>query len=96
MRSASLFWGAALVILGGLFLLGNLGIIKVDVWAVIWPTALILLGIWLLWGRLFHCRPSSEHLSTAGGGVPRSGAPQSWRRPPDGFHRGRRGRPCRG
>ena len=69
MRSASLFWGAALVILGGLFLLGNLGIIKVDVWGVIWPTALILLGIWLLWGRLFRRGPSSEHAS-----VPLEGA----------------------
>jgi hypothetical protein len=69
MRSASLFWGVALVILGGLFLLGNLGIIKVDVWGVIWPTALILLGIWLLWGRLFRRGPSSEHAS-----VPLEGA----------------------
>jgi len=69
MRSASLFWGAALVILGGLFLLGNLGIIKVDVWGVIWPTALILLGIWLLWGRLFRRGPASEDAS-----VPLEGA----------------------
>ena len=61
MRSASLFWGAALVILGGLFLLGNLGVIKVDVWSVIWPTALILLGIWLLWGRLFRRGLATEH-----------------------------------
>jgi LiaI-LiaF-like transmembrane region len=65
MRSASLFWGVALVILGGLFLLGNLGIIKVDVWGVIWPTALILLGIWLLWGRLFHRGLASEHANVA-------------------------------
>ena len=69
MRSASLFWGAALVILGGLFLLGNLGVIKVDVWGVIWPTALILLGIWLLWGRLFRRNPSTEHVN-----VPLDGA----------------------
>jgi LiaI-LiaF-like transmembrane region len=75
MRSASLFWGVALVVLGGLFLLGNLGIIKVDVWGVIWPTALILLGIWLLWGRLFYRGLASEHNN-----VPLDGATRGYLR----------------
>jgi hypothetical protein len=61
MRTASLFWGAVLVILGGLFLLSNLGIISINVWGIIWPTALILFGAWLLWGRLFHRGEKLEH-----------------------------------
>ena len=69
MRSASLFWGAVLIILGGLFLLSNLGIITADVWGIIWPTALILFGVWLLWGRLFHRGAALEHAN-----VPLEGA----------------------
>lgn len=63
MRSTSLFWGAVLIILGGLFLLSNLGIITADVWGVLWPTALILFGVWLLWGRLFRRGQDLEHAS---------------------------------
>lgn len=69
MRSASLFWGAVLIILGGLFLLSNLGIITDNVWGIIWPTALILFGAWLLWGRLFRRGEVLEHAN-----VPLEGA----------------------
>jgi hypothetical protein len=69
MRSASLFWGAVLILLGGLFLLSNLGIITADLWGILWPTALILFGVWLLWGRLFRRGERLEHAA-----VPLEGA----------------------
>jgi len=49
MRRNSLFWGGILVVLGVLFLLENLGILKVNVWGVFWPLLLIMFGVWALW-----------------------------------------------
>lgn len=49
MRSR-LFWGAVLVVLGGLVLLRSLGIITWNVWLVFWPAMLILAGAWMLLG----------------------------------------------
>lgn len=40
------FIGGSLVLVGSIFLLGNL--LDVDVWKFCWPTAIILLGVWLL------------------------------------------------
>lgn len=49
MRRNGLFWGAVLVLIGGLLLANNLGIAKIN-FAVIWPTILIALGAWVLIG----------------------------------------------
>jgi hypothetical protein len=61
MRSGTLFWGVVLLLLGGLFLLNNLGILPMDIWGVLWPTLLIALGVWVLWGVLLYRGPASEH-----------------------------------
>jgi hypothetical protein len=45
----SLFWGGILIFFGVLLLLNNLGILQVNVWGLIWPLALILLGLQSLW-----------------------------------------------
>lgn len=52
MRRSALFWGVVLVLLGTLLLLQNMAILTVKVWNVIWPSFLILLGLWTLWGVL--------------------------------------------
>lgn len=50
MRNSSVIWGGILVILGVLFLLGNLNIpIR---WDLLWPAVLILIGVWLLAARI--------------------------------------------
>jgi hypothetical protein len=46
MNRSAIFLGGTLVVVGLLFLLGNL--LGVDVWTLIWPLALIALGGWLL------------------------------------------------
>src|SRR6266545_3848383 len=46
----SLFWGVVLVLLGALLLLNTLGILTTNVWNLIWPLFLIVLGVWVLIG----------------------------------------------
>ncbi|MCX6081250.1 MAG: DUF5668 domain-containing protein [Chloroflexi bacterium] len=50
MRRGNVFWGLILIVLGVLFYLRTIGLIK-DVFEWFWPVALILLGIWVLVGR---------------------------------------------
>ncbi|OGO69560.1 MAG: hypothetical protein A2Z37_15625 [Chloroflexi bacterium RBG_19FT_COMBO_62_14] len=54
MRSYQLFWSMVLIVVGVLLLLGNLGLLPANVWLVIWPSMLILLGLWILGGRFIR------------------------------------------
>jgi hypothetical protein len=54
MRSSRLFWGGALVVLGGLLLLRSLGIITWNIWIIFWPALLILAGVWVLLRPSMH------------------------------------------
>lgn len=53
MRRSSIFWGALIILVGVLLLLSNLGVLAVDIWNLIWPVALIAVGLWLLLGIFF-------------------------------------------
>lgn len=54
MRYGGVVWGLLLVLAGVLFLLDSLGILAVNVWAVLWPAALILFGVAALAGAFRH------------------------------------------
>jgi hypothetical protein len=69
MHTRSLFWGVVLLLLGGLFLLSNLGILSVNLWAIIGPLLLILFGVWLMLGVFFRRDIKVEHAN-----VPLEGA----------------------
>ncbi len=59
MRRGDLFWGSVLLLVGVFLLLENLGLLNalgVNIWNLIWPTIIILLGLWILWGTLFTRR----------------------------------------
>ncbi len=45
-KQGRMFIGALLIILGLMFLLGNL--LDINMWAICWPVGLILLGVWLI------------------------------------------------
>jgi hypothetical protein len=60
MKASTLFWGVVFILVGGLLLLGNLGLITVNVWAILGPSLVILLGVWILGGVLFG-RTHLEH-----------------------------------
>lgn len=62
MNRTSSFWGLVLIALGAVFLLNNLGLINVNLWALIGPSFLIALGVWFLWTALFAPRPTPEHV----------------------------------
>jgi hypothetical protein len=46
----SIIWGGVLIVLGGLFLLDNLGLLPVRAWELFWPLLLIGLGVWTVIG----------------------------------------------
>lgn len=62
MRRRSIFWGALIVLVGILLLLNNLDVLDVDIWGLIWPLALIAVGLWLLLGILFGGQGGAEAL----------------------------------
>ncbi len=45
-NKSMLLWGMLLIALGAMFLIGNLT--GIQVWAICWPTGLILLGVWTI------------------------------------------------
>jgi hypothetical protein len=48
MKDRELWGGIALVVLGGLYLLGNLNVFDLHQIARLWPAVLVVLGVWLL------------------------------------------------
>ncbi len=72
-RNGALFWGALLIIVGGLLLLQNLGVISVNVAGLIGPLLMIMLGVWVLWGVFGGGRPSEAQQLT----VPLEGASEA-------------------
>jgi hypothetical protein len=48
MRRNNIFWGLLILIIGVLLLLSNLGILTANIWSLLWPLGLILLGAWFL------------------------------------------------
>jgi len=64
MRTNRFFWGVAIILLGTLFLLQNLGLLPWNLWAFFWPLFLILLGAWFILGPRFVRRSSEvQHLT---------------------------------
>ena len=49
-----MFFGLTIVIIGLVFLLKNLGLIGSDVWPIIWPSLVIILGLSILLKRKRH------------------------------------------
>ena len=47
-RDRELWGGVALVVIGGIYLLGNLDVFDLHRIARLWPAALVVLGVWLL------------------------------------------------
>lgn len=46
-----MWFGFGLVLVGVLLLLNNIGILKADAWGYIWPAAIIIVGLSILFKR---------------------------------------------
>lgn len=58
MRRGSLFWGIIFIVVGGIWLLDQLGLmVGIKVWSLIWPSLLIILGLWVLLGARREIKP---------------------------------------
>ncbi len=77
MRRDSIFWGVILVVMGGLFLLENLGFLPrgINVWEIFWPLLLIGLGVNALLGAV-NRRGGTVDAETLH--LPLDGAQQAW------------------
>lgn len=64
MRRGTWFWGLILILVGGVVLLGNMGLLGgFNPWNLIWPLVLIAFGIYVLTGPRRRGRaPVSEHV----------------------------------
>lgn len=56
-RRRSLFWGCVLIILAGLLLLRQMGLIVGDIFGYFWPLLIIAFGIWLIIGFFARNQP---------------------------------------
>lgn len=73
MRGNRTFWSVVLIVVGSLLLLNNLGLISVEIWPLIWPGFLILVGLWILSGRFFRSdSPEPESIT-----IPLDGAQEA-------------------
>ncbi len=73
-RRPSYFWGGALVVVGGLLLLGNVGLLNNVSWDYIWPVLLIGFGVWLIVARVLPAGgPSYVGSATVDRSDPREG-----------------------
>lgn len=70
MKTKSAFWGSLFIIAGALLLLGNLGVLTINVWKLVWPTFIIAMGIWTLWSAT----QGAETLETEELSLPLEGA----------------------
>ena len=60
-------WGGMMVLVGSVFLLRNLDILRVDIWNFLWPVLLIFLGIGMLLRHLDRSHPWQEAAGAAPG-----------------------------
>ena len=61
MSKSSIFWGIVLIFVGTLLILNNFGYININIWAVIGPLLLILLGLWVMLSTKFR-KGDAEHI----------------------------------
>jgi lia operon protein LiaF len=61
-RPSRYFVAIALIVVGVVFLLGNLGLVALN-WSIVWPALLILFGVWLVWRAFLPASSQASQVS---------------------------------
>jgi len=56
-RRGNLFWGSVLIVLAGLLLMKQMGVIVGDIFGYFWPLLIIAFGVWLIVGFFARNQP---------------------------------------
>ncbi|MBI9048043.1 MAG: hypothetical protein JEZ00_01370 [Anaerolineaceae bacterium] len=64
MKTNRIFWGISIMLFGGVMLLKTMGIFSFNIWRIMGPGFLILIGVWFIYNAMVNPKPSAPESLT--------------------------------